>query len=248
MTHSSSKEQQDTRRRHPPASGPGSSIFWAIAVVAVALVAWLAWPSASESAPGAGAFEEFGLHDDPYIGNPSAPVVLVGYESPHCGACQHFHQNVLPRLRGEFFDAGAVAYYYIEGTIGGDWESSIAQECAHRVGGNDAFWSLSDRLYARGYTYSTPPLDEWLGDLATAHDLDETALLDCYHGRETESAVLEDLRVGRDHGAAGTPTFWTIDADGKVQRVTNWSALESVLRELVNSGRAESAPTDEPTT
>lgn len=235
------RQQQDARRRRQPPADPGRRrLLWGVAVVAVVVVAWLTWPS-GEPTERAGAVEAFGLADDPYLGNASAPVVLVGYESPHCSSCQHFHRNLLPGLREEFFDPGNVTYHYIQGTIGDDRASSIAQECAHRHGGNDAFWNLTDRFYARGYTYTTPPLEEWLRDLAAGHELDEEELLGCYRGRETETAVLADLRVGREHGAAGTPTFWLVGAGGDVARVSDWGSLEQVLRDAVREASEDAA-------
>lgn len=210
----------------------GKALVLGGTAIALVVLIWAAWPDAPATTREAN-IQEFGLADDPFLGDPDAPMVLVGYESPHCSSCQYFHNNLLPSLDQEFFQPGKVVYRYIQGTIGGDFESSIAQECAYREGGNEVFWDLTARLYARSYTYSSPDWDAWLNDLATDHGLDAPALTTCYHDQETSSKVRQDLRVGSDHGVQGTPTFWIFGAEGKAQQVS-MSGLQAQLRAMTS--------------
>lgn len=220
------------RRRDGGGAKPTMKVFWiAVAVVGVGLIAWAAWPEPAVEGRAAN-FAAFGLDDDPFIGDPDAPVVLVGYESPHCSSCKHFHNNILPGLKADFLDTGKVAYYYIQGTTGGDFDSNVAQECVHREGGNDAFWDLTDRLYARSNTYATPDWNTWLGQIAADHGLDENALLSCFRDEDTASRVHRDWSIGGDHGARGTPTFWVFGAEGEADRVANAGEVRSWLEAL----------------
>lgn len=77
-----SKQQQDAAdavRRTAASSGPPPWSPWP---------SWRGWRGPEgEPEDRVGAADAFGLHDDPYPGNASASVVLVGYESPHRSSC-----------------------------------------------------------------------------------------------------------------------------------------------------------------
>lgn len=228
-----SQREQDQNRRSTGTGAASRGKFIVGVLLAVAIVAVLLW--AAQPAPAAvtrdANFVAFGLADDPFLGDPEAPVVLVGYESPHCSACQHFHRSVLPELQAQI-DAGSVVYYYIQGTIGDDMASSVAQECALAAGGNDAFWDITDRLYGRSYTYTAPDWPSWLADLAAMHNLDGDDLQECFDEGRTSQAVREDLRVGRDQGAAGTPTFWAFTETGSALAIKGFTQVPAITAEL----------------
>lgn len=202
------------------------------AVAAAAILAWAAWPDAPAQTRAANV-AAFGLEDDPYLGDADAPVVLVGYESPHCSACQRFHLQMLPALQADYFDTGRVVYHYVQGTIGGDFRSNVAQECAHEHGGNDAFWSMTDRFYQRANTYSTPDLEAMLQQVAEQHGLDPEPFVDCLETTETSRAVSDDWSVGSDMGARGTPSFWAFGPTGEAVAIGNWGQIPAFLDQLV---------------
>lgn len=256
MSDESQREKDMKRRarsRRTESPEPGRRIPWrplagvATVVVAIALLATL-WPDEDVEPVGDGeaavGLAAFNVDDDPFLGDPTSRVALVGYESPHCSSCKAFHQGVLPDLRAEFFDAGRAVYYYVQGTIGGDQDSSIAQECAALHGGNAAFWDLTDRFYARANTYSTPDLRSWLGALADEHGFDRDAVLACFDDQETLDAVSEDLRVGRDQGARGTPSFWVIGHDGEAVKVASGQVRQALAEaiEAASAASVEPAP------
>ena len=239
-----SKREQDMARRaqRGPQKEGGSAMphkgwFIAGAALLVALLVWAAWPE--EAAAGREAnVAAFGLSDDPFMGDPDAPVVLVAYESPHCSSCKGFHERILPDLQTDFFDTGKVVYHYIQGTIGGDLESSIAQECAYEHGGNDAFWRLTDMFYARSHTYSTPDLPAWLEQVATEQGHDGQAMVACFEDRDTRGRVSSDWDIGRAFGARGTPSFWAFGPEGEAVQILGSNAVEQTLRDLLIAAAA----------
>lgn len=223
-----SKREQDLKRRQ--GGGDRRKVYYAVGAVAVAALV-LVVVLQPGAASGLDAFE---VDDDPFMGSPEARVALVGYESPHCSACRHFHANILPQLDG-LFENGSLVYYFVQGTImDEDRRTSEAQECAYREGGNDAFWRFTDRLYSRpgSSVYGTPDLEGWLSDLATEQGLDEARLLSCLRDRDTRDHVAEDLRVGREQGVRGTPSFWLV-VDGEVLPVRDFGALPGEIAALV---------------
>lgn len=190
----------------------------------------------------AGNLQRFGLQDDPFLGDPDAPVVLVGFESPHCSSCQRFHNQILPGIKQELIDSGDVVYYYVQATINHptDLEGSIAQECAHKIGGPATFWNLTDTLYGRPDIYASPDYRTILEDLAPDEGLDPVTLTDCYDGRQTNSRVSADYRTGRDHNVRGTPTFFAFGPTGEPVSPTA-GTVEAVLQELVREAGGQGA-------
>ena len=224
-----SKREQDLQRRNGPGKDRKKLYYGLGAIVVVGLFVGLVLQE-NATASGLAAFE---VDDDPYLGSPDAPVALVGYESPHCSACRGFHTQILPQIQ-HLFDNGSLVYYFLQGTImDADRVTSEAQECAYREGGNPAFWSLTDRLYGRAgnAVYSTPDLRGWLSDLAAEQGLDEAELLGCLERGDTQKRVNEDLRIGREQGVRGTPSFWIV-VDGKVHTVHDFAALPGELAAL----------------
>lgn len=234
MAATPSKREQDMARRQGPGGGSNGGRWIAIGALAVVavLVAVAAWPDDPVDSRAANV-AAFGLDDDPFLGDPEAPVVLVGYESPHCSACQRFHLQMLPDLQAEYFDTGRVVYHYIQGTIGGDFNSNIAQECAHRHGGNDAFWRMTDLFYQRANTYGTPDLHGMLRQVADEQGLDPEPFVACLDGAQTSKAVSEDWGVGSDRGVRGTPTFWAFGPTGEALAIGNAGQIPAFLDQLV---------------
>ncbi len=232
------KLHKHLEREHGGASNhnPRRTVLVAgIALLAVAAVGYLVFVAGDDPAETRAAnFARFGLADDPLMGDPDAPVVLVGFESPHCSSCQSFHRSMLPDLKARHIDTGNVVYYYVQASIGHatDLEGSIAQECAHRVGGPDAFWSLTESLYARSDIYASPDYGGYLDQLATSDGLDADALASCFDGKETSRLVSSDYRKGDDNGVRGTPTFFVFGDTGKAVQA-NLGNLDAVIGELL---------------
>jgi len=227
-----SMRERGTQRRQ----GGGRRAPWLVAGCLAVVAVIVAVIAAQEDAPRGHDenFSAFGLDDDPFLGDPDPPVVLVGYESPHCSSCQYFHNNLLPGLKERYIAPGDVVYFYIQGTIGGDLDSSIAQECVYEQGGNTAFWNLTDRLYGRDHTYTSPDWHAWLDDSAADHGIDAEPLQACFDERATEDRVRADLDVGRRQGARGTPTFWAFGG-GEAVPIGSMSDVEDRLLRLIGS-------------
>ncbi len=178
-------------------------------------------------------FAAFGLEDDPYLGDPAAGVVVVGFEAPKCVSCQYFHAQVLPHLRTTYFDEGRAVFYFSQYTAGYDFDynGGVAQECALREGGNDAFWQLTDTMYREQRQFTAATAEDFLSALATERDLDEEALLTCYRERETAGLVDADWRLARSLDIPGTPTFYVFGPSGEPVRASI-GELEDVMRDL----------------
>jgi protein-disulfide isomerase len=232
-----SKRDADLLRR---GKGTGLSKRGKYAVLAVAVIAviGIAVYALSQSTPETRAanFADYDLADDPFKGDPDAPVVLVGMESPWCSSCKAFHEQILPRLQ-PLIDEGKLLYVYSQHTWGhqDDLRASVAQECAYEHGGNDAFWHLTDDLYSVSSNdfYSTGrDYESRLKTTAAATDLDESAAISCFNNQDTESKVRDDWRVARDHDLSGTPRFALFGLEGAAQN-PNLNEVEAEVNAMV---------------
>lgn len=230
-----SKREQDLARRRgtqAPKSPQirNTLIIIGVTVAAIAIIAALNQDSPETKAENMAAFS---LHDDPYQGSLDAPVVLAGFESPWCSACQAFHQQVLPKLQ-PLIDDGSLLYIYSQHTWGhqDDLQTSGAQECAFSRGGNDAFWSFTDGVYAIENFYGTSRNEEARLRSVAADETEADAMVQCFREGSEESAVRNDWRVARDHGLSGTPRFALFGLQGEAQYPNLNEVEQKILDEV----------------
>jgi protein-disulfide isomerase len=143
---------------------------------------------------------------DHIYGNPEATVTIIEYSDFECPYCQSFHET--PKKVVENY-AGRVNWVYRHFPL--PFHNPIAQktaeasECVSELAGNDAFWTFTDALYARG-----PIGDESraLADkLALVKELgiDQAKFTECLDSERYKARVEEDLREGSQIGINGTP-------------------------------------------
>ncbi len=97
---------------------------------------------------------------DHILGNPTAPIKIVEYSDASCPFCKMFHPT-MEKIMEEYGTDGKVAWVYRHFPLdkpGSRSDGGIlhpnagheaqAMECAASLGGNDAFWKFTNRLYA----------------------------------------------------------------------------------------------------
>jgi len=146
--------------------------------------------------------------DDHILGNPDATVVIVEYSDFECPFCGQFH-NTMHQIVDEFGKTGDVAWVYrnfpIEQLHSQAWTEAIAAECVAELGGNDAFWTFADSIFANnnggndGLDLSTLP------DLAVAAGVDRGQFETCLASEQTRPLVQEDYDEATT-GAQGNGT------------------------------------------
>ena len=144
--------------------------------------------------------------DDHLYGNPDAPVTLIEYSDFECPFCKRFHDTA-KRL----VDAsnGQVNWVYRHFPLGfhnpGAQKQAEAAECAAELGGNQAFWTFADTIYARTTSNGQGfPIGN-LRPLAAEIGLDQARFQECLDSERFAEKVQRQMAAGTRAGVSGTP-------------------------------------------
>ncbi|MFW0871054.1 MAG: DsbA family protein [Patescibacteria group bacterium] len=175
---------------------------------------------------------------DRISGNPKASLFIIEYSDLECPFCKRYHDKVLPQLKETYADSGDVAFVFRHFPLDEPYtrplhptatEEAIASECVAHLGGNDAFFSFIDSIFATTasdgqYDLSTLP------NLAAQAGVDRASFTTCFENKDTEGLVSEDFQNGVSAGVQGTPTIFIQTAEGKTyQAVADYNALRVAI-------------------
>jgi protein-disulfide isomerase len=235
---------------------PGAIII-AGAIIAMAII-WTKKPTTSpvantnQNAPAQVNLAPI-TNQDHILGNPNAPIKIVEYSDPSCPFCKAFHPTMV-QLMKQYGPEGKVAWVYrhfpldkpnSQGQIlhPNAGKESQAFECAAALGGNDAFWAYTNRLYevTPSVTGDTPNgLDpKQLPEIAKYAKLDPVAFNECLTSGRFKDRVEKDYTSGINAGVTGTPytiiitpTGEKIPLVGLVSLATLKSAVDTLLTQV----------------
>jgi len=144
---------------------------------------------------------------DHILGNPNADIIIVEYSDPECPFCKTFH-STMQRIMSDYGDSGKVAWVYrhfpIDQLHSKARKEAEALECAFDLGGNNAFWKYTDRLYE--ITPSNDGLaDAELYNIAEFTGLDSDDFSQCLDSGQTAEKVEADYQDAIASGGRGTP-------------------------------------------
>lgn len=143
---------------------------------------------------------------DHILGNPNAKITIVEYSDTECPFCKNFHET-MNKVMGEYGEGGEVAWAYRHFPLPFHTKApkeAEATECAAKLGGNEKFWSYTNKIFA--ITPANNKLDEAeLPKIAQTIGLDVDAFNTCLNSGEMKSIVDAGLASGQKAGVSGTP-------------------------------------------
>lgn len=170
------------------------------------------------------------LLDDPYLGNPDAPIVLIEYGDYACEACRLWHwaqvrQGLLERypeqVRFVWRDNARRSTASIK--------AAEAGQCAHNQG---RFWEYHDLLFEQEEGLGVEALKSY----AVRLGLDMEKFNRCLDEGQMRRKVEFDMRRAGKYGFSVTPAFWL-----NGEKIIGPPALD-YLSEIIEGHLAERQP------
>jgi len=143
------------------------------------------------------------------VGDPNAPVKVVGFSSYSCGYCKRFSENYEGGFISEYVNTGEVYYTYVNLPANSE-QSLAAAEASYCAADQNQFFEYKDFLYTyAGYSdsYSTSNLINY----AESAGLNAEVFKTCLDSDKYAEAYLEDYDYAGSVGLTGTPSFMVND-------------------------------------
>lgn len=141
---------------------------------------------------------------DHVLGDPQADIVIVEYSDIECPFCKQFH-NTIHQLMDEYGTKGQLAWVFRHFPVhNNSVKEAEAAECAAELGGNDAFWKYTDKIFQ--LTPSNDGLDlAQLPVIASQVGLDRAKFQACLDSGKYAEKIVQDRNDVVAAGAQGTP-------------------------------------------
>jgi protein-disulfide isomerase len=155
--------------------------------------------------------------DEDFIrGNDNAKIVLVEYSDFECPFCQRFHPT-MEQVMEEYGDDVAWVYrHYPLPFHPNAQKSGEASECVAELGGDEAFWTFTDTIFAKQVELGGKLTPESITQSAEATGVNMADYQECLDSGRMAEAVSSDMTGGSGAGVSGTPgTFIVVDGEAK---------------------------------
>lgn len=151
--------------------------------------------------PGAGQRREVSVDDDPGIGSPDAPIVMIEFSDFQCPYCGRFATTTLDPILEAYGDY--IYFVYRDFTILGpeSTNAAIAAQCAND---QEQFWAFHDLLFDNQQNLNRATYLDLAGQL----NLNIDTFTGCLDNENYLEEVQQDSATAQELGATGTPTFF----------------------------------------
>ncbi len=148
---------------------------------------------------------------DVILGDPKAPVTIIGYGDYQCPACGKFFSETEPLIRHEYINTGKVRIVYRNFAFLGP-ESVAAAEASECAKDQKKFWEFYDEIYKKEVPDGSRNNGNLNRDLfltiATDIGLNAETFTSCIDSKKYASVVQKEIAGGEDAGVNSTPTFF----------------------------------------
>ena len=133
-----------------------------------------------------------------------AKVVLVEYSDFECPFCERHHPT-MNQLMAEYGDDIAWVYRHFPLSFHPQaTPAALASECVGEQGGDEAFWTFADAMFANQGQLGTAFYEETVQNL----NLDLATFQDCVSSRKYAAKITSQLAGGQAAGVSGTPATY----------------------------------------
>jgi len=176
-------------------------------------------------------------------GNPNAPILVVEYSDYDCPFCKNFHET-MNQVMNEYGVNGKVAWVYRQFPIAQLHPNapriSAAALCVGELGGNDAFWKFSDRIFQER-SVNEPTNVSKLTEYATSVGVNEADYISCLESERHQETITASLTDGASAGIQGTPNSFVIvgNQQAQIEGAQPYPVVKQIIENLI--GQLEGA-------
>jgi protein-disulfide isomerase len=219
----------------PAGSGgpsPVTLVLIGVAVVAVLIVGWNVFSTATDQAARVPVVIEdqspenlLRLAVPVERGEASTPIVVMDFSDYSCPACRQFATQVKPIIDAQYVEAGLVRFQYYDYPIVTNFPNSfLAARAARCADDQGAYWAYHDQLFRAQEAWSrqadaAPSFEEYANQLG----LDRGDFRSCLRSDRHAETVSANMLLGQELGVSGTPTIFLNTGEGRARRIQEWS-------------------------
>lgn len=163
-------------------------------------------------------------------GDRKSRIALIEYSDFQCPFCQRFHptaQQIVDEYEGQVM--WVYRHFPLDAIHPQARGAAEFAECAGKVGGNEGFWSMADKIFEEASTLEKDELVTLVGKAGLAVD-DIQACLD---SEEIANLVEEDYQSGQKAGVRGTPGNILLDTKtGETKLIPGALPFESMKQAI----------------
>ncbi|MCA9938770.1 MAG: DsbA family protein [Anaerolineales bacterium] len=153
----------------------------------------------------------FTVEGYPYMGDPSAPVVMEEYSDYQCPFCSRFFTETFAALRQNQIANGEVVFIFRDFPLTSIHPQAVPAANAARCAGAQGaaqYWAMHDLLFSTVSQWANAGYEQALTNLANQAGLDMAAFSDCFSALEYNDAVKADAQDAQARGVNSTPSFF----------------------------------------
>ena len=170
----------------------------------------------------------------PIIGNPNAPLTLVEFGDYQCTFCKKFFHETEKSILINYVETGKVKMLFKDFIVVNE-DSVNAASAAHCANDQKMFWQYHSTLYNNWDGEGTGWASfERLHQFASTLGLDMDKFSECMSKSKWKELVDSSKVDGRTLGVSATPTFFIIDQNNKVLKITGAQHYD-VFQEVFDS-------------
>lgn len=216
---------------------PVVMVLVGVAVVAVAIVAWNLFSSATDQTARVPVVIEdqspeniLRLAQPIERGSAETPIIIMDFSDYSCPACRQFATQVKPLLDASYVDTGLARFQYYDFPIVTNFPNSfLAARAARCADDQGAYWSYHDQLFRGQDAWSrqadaAPTFEDYAGQL----ELDRAAFRSCLRSDRHAEAVSANLLLAGELSVNATPTIFLNTGEGRARRIEQWTNAAQV--------------------
>ena len=164
--------------------------------------------------------ESFYDNASPILGNINAPLTLIEFGDYQCTFCKKFFHETEESIMMNYIETGKVKMLFKDFIVVNE-DSVNAALAAHCANDQNMFWEYHSTLYnnwdGEGTGWAS---SEQLHQFASTLGLDMDKFSECMSQSKWKDLVHSSHADGRTLGVDATPTFFIIDQNNEVLKIT----------------------------